>query len=266
MKARLRYLLRKYGVKPRKRWSQHFLVSPSVIRDMASSARGRVLEIGPGLGFITAELAKRADKVIAVEKDRKFVKILQKEYNFHNVDIIEGDITRIELPPFDRVISNIPYHLSSEIVFSLLEYPFELGVLSFQKEFAQRLVADIPSPLVSRLSLMAQTRAECTVLRYVSREAYYPVPQTDCALVRVVPRHVEADPFFDAVVRALYTHKRKTVRNALQSSKDIFPSAPHVPVPCGERRVWSLTLEEVTRIVEALRAEGFLCSKGEGNP
>lgn len=250
-------LLKKYGITPKKRWSQYFLVSPAVIDMMASYAQRTVLEIGPGLGFITAELAKKADKVIAIEKDKKMVKILENEYSFSNVEIINEDILEMDLPACDRVISNIPYHISSQITFKVLTHAFELGVLSYQKEFAQRLVTP-PSPQVSRLSIMAQAKADFRIVKTVSRRCYYPVPQTDCALVEVTPHiKVATDSFFDTVVKGLYSHKRKTVKNALLSSRDLTGFTKEqvntLQIPYTERRVWSLTLEEVRALVDALR-------------
>ena len=239
------------------------MIANPVIKTMASFAQGVVLEIGPGLGFITAELAQKADKVIAVEKDRKFVKILQNEYTFSNVEIISGDIREIDLPPFDRVISNIPYHISSQITFKLLDYSFELGVLSYQKEFAQRLV-EVASPRVSRLSITTQVRADFNIIQWIPRGSFYPVPKTDCALVKVLPhRKFATDFFFDQVVKGLYSHKRKTVKNALLSSRDLTGLTKDfvrsAQIPYSTKRVWSLTLEEVRHLVDALRAEEFLC-------
>ncbi len=255
----VKLLLRKYGIAPRKSWSQYFLISPRVIEVMASYARGIVLEIGPGLGFITQELAKRSEKVIAIEKDRKMINVLENEYTFSNVEVIEGDVTEMDLPAFDRVISNIPYHISSQITFKLLDYKFELGVLSYQKEFAQRLVTP-PSPGVSRLSVMAQMKADLELLQVISRKNFYPVPKTDCALVKIIPcEKGDKDAFFDSVVRGLYSHKRKTVRNALLSSRDVTGFARErlqsVLIPYGEKRVWSLKLEELHILVEFLRSE-----------
>jgi len=264
LKMRLAYLLKKYNIRPRKSWSQYFLMSQPVIQIMASFARGVVLEIGPGLGFITAALAKKADKVIAIEKDKKMVRILQKEYIFDNVDIIQGDILELDLPVFDRVISNIPYHLSSPITFRLLEHSFELGVLSYQKEFAQRMV-EVSSPKVSRLSLMVQVKADCSIIQYVSKKSFYPQPKTDGALVTVNPHQkFPTDTFFDQVITGLYSHKRKTVKNALLSSVDLTglskDSLRSTHIPYSEKRVWSLTLQEVRTLVDALRGEEFLCS------
>lgn len=257
---RTKDLLRKYRIKPKKSWSQYFLTSTTVIQTMASFAEGVVLEIGPGLGFITTELAKRATKVIAIEKDRKLVKILHNEYDFDNVEIIQGDAVEIELPAFDRVISNIPYHISSQITFKLLDHPFDVGVLSYQKEFAQRL-REVESPNVSRLSIMVQVKANCRILRYVPKTCYYPVPKTDCALVEILPcEKFATDSFFDQFVRGLYSHKRKTVRNALLSSVDLTGLTEEylqpLRVPYADRRVWSLSLEEVRTLVDTLRT-GF---------
>jgi len=258
MHHNIKYLIKKYGLTPKKRWSQYFLVSLPIIQAMARYARGTVLEIGPGLGCITAELAERAEKVIAVEKDWRMVNILKKEYSFTNVEIIQGDITTIPLPRFDRVISNIPYHLSSQITFQLLEYDCELAVLSYQKEFADRLVAHIPSVDTSRLTVMAHIRADCKILRYVPRTAYYPVPKTDCALVEIIPnRKIEPDTFFENVIRALFSHKRKTIQNALFSSRDLIGIPENhlrsYNIPFRKKRAEMLTLDEICTLVDFLR-------------
>lgn len=254
----VKHLMKKYGLTPKKYWSQYFLVSSSVITTMAQYARGIVLEIGPGLGSITTELARRADKVIAVEKDWRMIDILEKEYDFDNVEIIQGDITSISLPRFDRVISNIPYHLSSPITFRLLDCPCELAVLSYQKEFADRLVAPIPSPGVSRLTIMAYTKADCTILRYIPRTAYYPVPKTDCALVTLTPhRKMEPDAFFETVVRALFTHKRKTIQNALLSSIDLLEipekKLKSHSIPYKDKRAEMLTFHEIRTLADYVK-------------
>lgn len=258
MHHQVKYLIKKHGLTPKKHWSQYFLVSLPVIEEMARYARGTVLEIGPGLGCITAALAKRAEKVIAVEKDWRMVNILEKEYSFTNVEIIQGDITTVSLPRFDRVISNIPYHLSSQITFQLLEYDIELAVLSYQKEFADRLVAPIPSVGTSRLTVMAHTRADCRILRNIPRTAYFPVPRTDCALVEIIPnRKMEPDIFFDNVVRALFSHKRKTIQNALFSSSDLIgipeDDLKLCTIPFGKKRPEMLTLDEIWTLVNSLK-------------
>lgn len=254
----MKSLLRKYGVTPKKRLSQHFLVSESVIKTAASYARGVVLEIGAGTGNLTKALAQKADKVYAVEKDARLVKILLAECSRDNVEIIHGDITAMKLPLCDRVISNVPYHLSSYIVFTLLDHPFEMGVLFFQKEFAQKLVEPPGSPRVSRLSIMAQMRADITILQSVNRHCFYPVPQTDCALVKIVPHTTHIDPCVETVVRELYSHKKKTVKNALLSSHITGDS--NIAVPHRKKRVFSLSIKEIHEVTAWLKAEGFLCS------
>lgn len=261
----MRSLLKKYGVTPKKKWSQYFLVSEPVIKTAASYAQGVVLEIGAGLGTLTKALAARADKVYAIEKDQRFVKILSTECVFDNVEIIHGDIRTINLPSCDRVISNVPYHLSSYLMFTLLDHPFELGVLFFQKEFAQKLVEKPGSPQVSRLSIMAQTKADISILQYVDRRSFYPVPHTDCALVKIVPHQDRVpDPWFETVVKGLFSHKKKTVKNALLSSTDIFSidrdTVISAAIPHAEKRVFSLSIEEMQEVTVWLQAEGFLCS------
>jgi 16S rRNA (adenine1518-N6/adenine1519-N6)-dimethyltransferase len=260
----VKFLLRKYGITPKKSLSQFFLVSQSAIETAASYAQGVVLEIGPGCGVITVELAKRADKVIAVEKDKGLVTLLRAEYDFENVEVIHGDITQMDLPTFDRVISNIPYHLSSPITSTLLEHKFELGILFYQKEFAQRLTERPPSPRVSRLSVMAHMNAECVILHSVPKTKFYPVPRRDSALVKIIPHGTTIDPFFKMVVKGLFTHKKKSVRNALISSVDCTGFSRELlrsfPIPHANKKVWSLTLDELQDLMDVLQAEEFLCS------
>lgn len=262
---KVKYLLKKYNITPRGRWSQNFLVSTPVIELAASYAQGVVLEIGPGLGIITAELAQRADTVIAVEKDPLCVKILNEEYDFDNVEIIHADILEMDLPSFDRVISNIPFHLSSPITFTLLNYVFDTGILFYQKEFAHRMAVTPPSSHASRLSVMVHLKAECTIIKTVPHHAFYPVPKTDSALVKITPMTSDpVDPWLATVVKGLFTHKNKLVKNALYSSTDITHlSVPHLKdahIPCGKTRVFNLTIDEIKTLADWLQSKDFLCN------
>ena len=219
-----------------------------------------VLEIGPGLGVLTRHLAERARRVIAIEADRRFASYLRKA--LHDVQIIEGDALKVEWPPFDIMASNLPYHISSPLTFKLLDRPFDRAVIMYQWEFARRMIAKPASADYSRLSVGVYRRASCEILERVPRNAFHPQPRVDSALVRLELRPSPfpiADPDrFDAVVDALFEHRRKTVENGLRLSWVSFADSPEVleavlpALPFRGRRVEELSPEEIGRIADAI--------------
>jgi len=147
---RAKHILRLYGFFPKKRLGQHFTVNSDILQRLVSHASitkdDVVLEVGAGLGFLTRLLSSKCKKVIAIEVDPKIVGILRKQlHSLQNVDLIEGDILKVSLPPFNKVVSAPPYSLSSPLLFRLLERKFDWAVLIFQKEFAERLAASVGS-------------------------------------------------------------------------------------------------------------------------
>lgn len=256
MIKRTKFLLKKYNIKLKKSLSQNFLISKEFIEKMAGFARGTTLEIGGGLGFITEELSKKAKKVIVFEKDEKMVEVLEKEYDFSNVEIFHGDFLDFEVPKFDRVVSNIPYSISSKITFKLLEHDFELGVLSYQKEFSESFLG----LRKTRLSVMAEVKCDAEVVCEIPKNCFYPTPKTDSCVLKITPnKKFETDEFFEDVVRALFTHKRKKIKNSLFSSRDIFHKDKEEmkkilqDFEIGEKRVLDLKIHEIKEIVESLR-------------
>jgi 16S rRNA (adenine1518-N6/adenine1519-N6)-dimethyltransferase len=237
--------LRKYGIKLSRRAGQHQVVDPIVLEKMVDHARlsreDVVLEIGPGIGNLTRLLAQHAGKVISVERDRRFVRVLRAQLrSLRNVQIVHGDALRIEFPKFDKVVANLPYGISSDITFRLLEHKFELAVLMYQREFAERLVANPGSDSYSRLTVNTYYRAQVELLDEVPPEAFVPRPKVTSAIVRLRPREppfqVKDEQIFFKVVRALFQHRRQRVRNALYHSfEEVFPKK-HLSK--GERRMF----------------------------
>ena len=255
MKTRLFALMRKYDIHPKKYMSQNFIISKSVIERMASYAEGTVIEIGAGLGFITERLAQKAKKVYAYEKDRRLAEIFEKEHDFPNVEVLCEDFLLSSIPRFDTVVSNIPYRYSSDITFKLLQYPFRHAVLSYQKEFAERLCEEKGS----RLAVMAEVSSRREYLQTVPKRCFYPQAETDSALVRIVPeRKFETDAFFEDVVRALFSHKNQTVRNALIKSRNLFGKDKEGmkllsgQLSSAKKKVFVLDIYEVKSIVDDL--------------
>lgn len=221
---RAKHILRLYGFFPKKRLGQHFTVNSDMLQRLVSHASitkdDIVLEVGAGLGFLTQLLSSKCKKVIAVEVDPKIVRILRKQlHSLQNVDLIEGDILKVSLPPFNKVVSTPPYSISSPLLFRLLERNFDWAVLILQKEFAERLAASVGSKDYGRLTVTIYYRADVELLDYVPRNMFYPPPDVDSMMVRLKPRgspfQVDDEETFFELVRTLFTQRNKKVRNAL---------------------------------------------------
>lgn len=170
-----------------KSYGQHILINSHILNEMVTKSAIRptdvVLEIGPGTGNLTALLLERAKKVIAIEIDPRMVAELSKRFkyseNANKFVLIPGDVLQVELPFFDVCVANIPYQISSPLVFKLLAQKpmFRCAVLMFQKEFAQRLIAKPGSDLYCRLSVNVQLLAKVNHLIKVGKNNFKPPPK-----------------------------------------------------------------------------------------
>lgn len=218
-----RRILRINRIVPRKRLGQSFLVDAEAMKEMISyaylSKKDAVLEIGAGLGFLTEQLAEKAGRVIAVEVDSRLARVLRERLrNRANVSLVEGDILKLNLQEFQKVVSTPPYSISSPLLFWLLERKFELAVLAFQEEFAQRLVAQVGSGDYGRLTVAVYCRAEVELLDLIPKERFWPSPDVDSRIVRLKPKkppfRIDDEDFFYEVVRVIFAQKNKKLRNA----------------------------------------------------
>ncbi len=224
-------VMKRHGVRPDSRLDQNFLIDQNnMLREIEEAEVGPkdiILEVGPGLGVLTEKLAEKAKKVVAIERDRKMIAVLDEEIvpKHSNVEIIEGDALKVDFPKFDKCVSNIPYSISSKLILRLGKLG-KLSVLMMQKEFAERLVAKPMSKNYSRVSVMSQFYFEPDYVKTVSRSCFLPKPKVDSAIVRLVPRKdkpkVGDEDFFFLVVRALFTHKNQKVSNALEHARGEF--------------------------------------------
>jgi 16S rRNA (adenine1518-N6/adenine1519-N6)-dimethyltransferase len=244
------------------------MVDEHFLRLMASYAALKssdvVLEVGAGFGFLTCFLAQQSGRVVAVEVDARLVKALRRELECsNNVELIEGDVLTAVVPPFSKVVSNPPFSISSPLLFWLLSKPFDCGVLTFQKEFARRLNAPVGSKDYSRLTVAAYCHAEVEVLDDVPREAFYPQPDVDAAIVRLKPR--ESPPFavgdekvFDEVVRTLFSQRNRKLRTAVlpllhkQGLKGARASEKADLLPFHDKRVRELAPEDFGALANEL--------------
>lgn len=221
-------ILKKLGIRASKRLGQHFLVDEDIASRQVSLAgpldEDIVLEVGPGLGVLTTHLLERSREVVAVEKDKRLCSFLHER--FPNLNLIEGDALKVELPAFDKVVSNLPYEISSPITFRLLDFGFRKGVLMYQREFADRLVSKQGQKGYSKLSVVVSYRASARILETVPKEKFFPIPKVDSAIVELVPReapfHVESEKHFLNLVDVLFRHRRKKIGNSILLSWESF--------------------------------------------
>jgi len=245
--------LKKYNIRPSRRLGQNFLIDEKVLRKIIEAAElskdDIVLEVGPGIGNLTAELAKRVKKVIAIEKDQKMVEILKElleGWKVRNVKIVKADILKFSPKIYNlkskiyKVVANIPYYLTSPLIRKFLEntgvQPLQM-VLMVQKEVAQRIVARPPEskrinpplrpslPLghMSILAVSVQFYAKAEIISYISKKSFWPQPKVDSAIIKIKPlintdkRLINADLFFK-IVKAGFSQPRKQLINNLSKN------------------------------------------------
>ncbi len=221
-----------------------------------------VLEIGAGDGRLTQILAEKAGKVIAVEKDKRLAELLEKnlaEKNISNVEIICGDALETDFPNFNKVVSNLPYQISSPITFKLFgligKCNWSAAVLTYQKEFAHRLFSKPCEKNYSRLTVAANYYCAAEKLEIVGRGKFRPQPKVDSMMVRLAPREkpFEADEFFWETAAKLFQHKRKLVRAALKDAKFGKKIIEKIPAELLKKRVFCCTLADLKTISDAVR-------------
>lgn len=236
--AVIKELLQRHGFSFSKALGQNFIINPSVCPRMAElggAAPGvGVLEIGPGFGVLTAELCRRAEKVVAVELDDRLPPILAETLaEFHNVTIVPGDVMELDLSALIAehfagmpvvVCANLPYYITSPVIMRLLEQPLPIRSLTVmvQKEAAQRITAAPGTRECGAISAAVWYYSTPKLLFSVSRGSFLPAPAVDSAVIRLdIPPELPADwppkEDFFAVVRAGFGQRRKTLLNSLSA-------------------------------------------------
>jgi 16S rRNA (adenine1518-N6/adenine1519-N6)-dimethyltransferase len=226
-------LIARAGIRGDPDRDQHFLVDDRVLDRLPGylpegTDRSHLLEIGAGTGALTDRLLRAGDRVTAIERDRRLAAFLREEFAAERRDgrltVVEGDALEVDLPAATACVSNLPYAVSSELAFRLL--PEEIPtVLTFQREFAERMAAAPGSDDYGRLSVTAGHYADVEIVETVPPEAFSPPPAVESAVVRTTPRTpayaVPDEDFFMAFVRAVFTQRRKTMRNAIRNTVHI---------------------------------------------
>ncbi len=277
----IRDLLTRHGFHFSKSMGQNFLIDPEVPRRIAEASGADagcgVLEIGPGIGPLTAELAQRAGKVVAVELDRALLPVLAETMApYPNVEIVPGDVLKLDLAALAAekfsgltplVCANLPYNITSPVLEKLVETPcFTAFTVMIQREVARRLCAPQGSSDGSSFSLFLQYHMEVEPLFDVPPEKFLPSPKVTSAVIRCVRRErpavdVEDEAFFFKVLRGGFLLRRKTLANSLSAALPNLPKETiqrvisQVGLPAdvrGER----LRLEEFAALAAALEREG----------
>ncbi len=214
---------------PRKRFAQHFLTDQAVIADIVAAIRPQaedaMVEIGPGLGALTTPLAALLRHLHVIEIDRDIVARLRRAYPPERVSVHAGDVLEFDFSVLQRelrVVGNLPYNISTPVLFHLARYAGRIRDMHFmlQKEVVERMVAPPGGGDYGRLSVMLQYRFDMELLLEVAPDAFSPPPQVDSAVVRLRPRpqaqlRAASEADLAQVVRRAFSQRRKTLRNSL---------------------------------------------------
>lgn len=263
-------LLRTFRILPNKLLGQNFMVEPAFYSKLCEyaclSKDDVLLDVGAGFGFLTQFLASNCKTVIAVEKDPRVAAVLREQVKgCENVIVVEGDVLKVDLPAFDKVVAIPPYYLSSKLIVWLLEHKIQCVVMILQKEFAAKFVAPAGSESYGWLTVIVSHKAEAELLDMVPKMDFYPMPEVDSVIVRLTrratpPFRVGNDEIYNLMVRWLFTQRNKKISNGLVSflrnvrridrgtAEKLVSSAPF-----GERRVWSLSPKEFGELADALK-------------
>lgn len=254
----IKEVLGKNSVTLRDSWGQNFLIDKNVLEKILTagnlSKKDTVIEVGPGLGALTLSLAKNTKRVIAVEKDKKLIPLLQENISDQkNVDVVNGDILLFDLLKFNKykVVGNIPYYITSPIIRKFLEEETHPSLLVFtvQKEVAERICAKPPH--MNLLAVSVRFFATPEIISHISPSSFYPPPSVTSSILRIIPYNKESafdkgfQKNFFVLTRAGFSHSRKQL---LKNFKIFFPKTVLERIKMSEinlqRRAETLNMEE----------------------
>ncbi len=273
------YLQRAKSFRTKKRLGQNFLICPGTIQAILDNANitkeDTVIEIGPGVGFVTEQLVKHAKRVIAIELDEDAIKELEK-IKCDNLEIIHQDILKTDLSDFSadkiKIVANIPYYITSPIIAHLLGEINDLNnknrnlitdiILMVQYEVAQRIVATekSPSKQYGLLTILAQFWADCEIVEKVGRKCFYPSPKVDSALIKLTVRKepklkLSDYAHFRRTIKSAFAQRRKNVKNCLMAggfSKENIQKSLETLAIEENRRGETISIEKFGELSEEL--------------
>ena len=265
--------LEKYGIAPNPDADQHFMIDEKMLKKVFSAAKLKkgevVLEIGAGVGNLTKLLAKKAQKVYAIEKDTALSGALKEELaEFKNVEIIIGDALKVFIPPYDKLVSNLPYQICEALLQKLTTTKFKLAVVCIPEKFAGRLLAKKTDKNYSLLTIKAQAFFDIKLIADVPRASFMPVPRVDSKIVSLAPRKKPGFPGFflqeflreddkitkNAIREALiFASENSVTKNKLtkRSAKELVEKMKIAP-EILDKRVFSLNENEISSVIEEI--------------
>ena len=221
----IQQLLKAHGVNPNKLLGQNFMFETRLYTKLAAyadlGAGDVVLDAGAGFGLLTRFLSEHCKGVVAVEKDPQLAAFLKDEFkDAANVTVVEGDVLKAKLPPFNKAIAAPPYYLSTQLVVWLLECKVDCAVLIVQREFAERLVAEVGSEEYGWLTVVAQQQAEAKILGTVPKDVFYPPPEVDSVILSIKPLanktfQIKDQAKFVQLTKWLFSQRNKKLAKAL---------------------------------------------------
>ena len=263
-----RDLLRKYDLLPKRSFSQNFLIQRGAIAQVADAVAAlgdQVVELGPGLGALTHALLARGCSVLAVELDRDMVHVLREEFaKQERLEVRQGDAAEVDLDAYSRacgtklvVTGNLPYQATGAILRRVVAHRAALrgAVLMVQREVRDRLIAEPATKEYGALTIFTRAGFEVETVCRLRPGSFYPAPKVESAVVRLLPREAplaEETDSFQAVVRAAFQMRRKTLRNALRAlgDPDRADRALSIAGIDPARRGETLSIDEFARLAE----------------
>lgn len=275
------FIMKKYGITANKRLGQNFLIDEFVIEEICDTAEvsssDLIIEIGPGIGSLTAVLVEKAGKVISVEIDEKMLKILNDRFKFYNnFELINEDILKVDLNKLIKenlndkitkckIVANLPYYITTPIIIKLLEENLNVESITImvQKEVAERLAAIPGSKNSGAISHLIYYHVDSSLAIKVYRDSFIPAPDVDSAVINMKflkePRiKIEDEKLFFDIIKAAFSQKRKTLVNGLVnnnffSSKEETEKALTLVGLDSKIRGEKLTLEDFKKIYDIIK-------------
>lgn len=288
-RTRTRAIMEKYGIRTKKSFGQNFLTDLNVLKNIVEAAditaNDNVIEIGPGIGALTEQLAQAAGEVLALEIDQDLIPVLKEVLSpYDNVKVINQDVLQANLPELIKkefkdpsrpikVVANLPYYITSPILMNLLASPVEWATICvmMQKEVAQRLTAKPGTKQYGALTLAIEYQMQAKIAFDVSRKVFVPAPNVDSAIVVLTPRTnpLPVQPFdkqkLFGFIRGCFAHRRKSLWNNLQSVIGKDPAVKEKMTAVltqldisPQIRPEKLTLEQFIELVNALHQQNLL--------
>lgn len=288
-RTRTRAIMEKYGIRTKKSFGQNFLTDLNVLKNIVEAAditaNDNVIEIGPGIGALTEQLAQAAGEVLALEIDQDLIPVLKEVLSpYDNVKVLKQDVLQANLPELIKkefkdpsrpikVVANLPYYITSPILMNLLASPVEWATICvmMQKEVAQRLTAKPGTKQYGALTLAIEYQMQAKIAFDVSRKVFVPAPNVDSAIVVLTPRTnpLPVQPFdkqkLFGFIRGCFAHRRKSLWNNLQSVIGKDPAVKEKMTAIltqldisSQIRPEKLTLEQFIKLANDLHQQSLL--------